>query len=141
MNTQGPIVIIEDDADDRYLIATVFKELNYPNKIEFFPDGVAALRYLHEDVIHPFLILSDMNMPKLDGLELRKVVYSDNSISQKCVPYLFFSTSVNKKSVMDAYSLYVQGFFLKPNDYDMLKHTLRVIVEYWKVCYSPGSYS
>lgn len=137
MNKQGPIIVIEDDPDDRDLLAMIFKQLDYPNEVVYFPDGVTALEYLQDDSVYPFIILSDINLPKLNGFELRKMVHTNEQLSLKCIPYLFFSTSVNKKAVYDAYTMSVQGFFLKPDSYDKLLSTIRVIVEYWQECYSP----
>ena len=118
----------------------VFKDLKYPNEIVFFGDGDAALHYLQDDGVYPFLIISDINLPKLNGFELRKMVHTNEGLSAKCIPYLFFSTAVNKKAVYDAYTLSVQGFFLKPPDYDRLTNTIRIMVEYWTECYSPNQY-
>jgi len=138
MNKNGPIVIIDDDADDRYLLADVFKELAFPNEIKFFDGGKEALHYLQRKDAHPFIILSDVNMPGLDGFELRRMIYQDASLAQKCVPYLFFSTMVSEQAVKQAYLMSVQGFFVKPNTYDHLKETMRKIVEYWQECQSPS---
>ena len=77
MNKNGPIVIIEDDPDDQILLAEVLKELDYPNKIIFFSDGEKALEYLIDSGDNPFLILSDINMPKLNGFQLRDKVALD----------------------------------------------------------------
>lgn len=140
MNKQGPIVIIEDDDDDRHLLSEAFKQLKYPNELVFFKDGDAALAYLQDDSIYPFIILSDINLPKLNGFELRKMVHTNGGLSEKCIPYLFFSTSVNKKAVQDAYTLSVQGFFLKPTTFDEIVETMDRIMKYWLVCYSPNSY-
>ncbi len=140
MNKKGPIVIIEDDEDDRLLLAIVFKELDYPNEVVFFPDGITALDYLKDETIYPFIILSDINLPMLDGFELRKMVHTNEGLSEKCIPYLFFSTSVNKKAVYDAYTMSVQGFFIKPSGYAELTNTISIIVEYWLKCYSPGNF-
>ena len=138
MNKNGAIVIIDDDADDRYLLADVFRELNYANEIKFFSCGREALSYLEQRDSNPFLILSDVNMPGLDGFELRRIIRENTSLSEKCVPYLFFSTFVSEQAVTQAYLMSVQGFFVKPNTYDTLKGTMRKIVEYWQECYAPG---
>ena len=137
MNKRGPILIIEDDEDDRLILGQIFKELKYENPIEFFHDGVAALEFLKDENVYPFLILSDVNLPKLNGFDLRKMVQTNEGLSEKCIPYLFFSTAVDKKAVYDAYTMSVQGFFLKPDSYPKLKDTIRKIVEYWQECYSP----
>ena len=63
MNKRGPIIIIEDDIDDQDILADIFKELNYDNKLIFFADSVQALEYLTSTDIEPFLVLSDINMP------------------------------------------------------------------------------
>lgn len=141
MNKQGPVIVIEDDEDDRDILGQIFKELNYSNEVVFFPNGEEALAYLKNDNVYPFIILSDINLPRLDGFELKKMVHTNEGLSEKCIPYLFFSTAVNKKAVYDAYTLSVQGFFLKPDSYDKLRNTIRVIVEYWQECYAPNSYS
>jgi len=56
----------------------------------------------------------------------------------KSIPYLFFSTSAEQKHVIDAYSRSIQGFFIKPNNFDKLKSTIKKIVEYWQECESPN---
>lgn len=140
MNKKGPIIVIEDDMDDQYLLKDIFRKLDYTNDIEFFTDGNLALDYLNRTDIQPFLILSDINMPKLDGFELRKKVFTNDQLQTKCIPYLFFTTGANRKSVIAAYAMSVQGFFLKPLSEAALTNTIRKIVEYWQECIAPGEY-
>jgi CheY-like chemotaxis protein len=138
MNKNGAIIIIEDDEDDQALIKEVFRELNYPNKVIFFSDGIDALSHLEHVSEQPFLILSDINLPKLNGFELREKVRNNERLKLKCIPYLFFSTTAQQAQVIDAYSKSVQGFFTKPSSYAELLRILRNIVEYWKDCHSPN---
>ena len=138
MNKRGPIIIIEDDIDDQYILADIFKELNYDNKLIFFGDSLQALEYLTNTEIEPFLVLSDINMPKLNGMELREKIHNNEDLRLKSIPYLFFSTSAEQKHVIDAYSRSIQGFFVKPANYDKLKSILVKIVEYWQECESPN---
>jgi CheY-like chemotaxis protein len=140
MNKNGPIIIIEDDADDQELLMEVFQNLDYTNELIFFGDGVSALDYLNKSDKLPFLILSDINMPKLDGMALRDKLKTDAELSLKCIPYLFFSTALNQKSVVDAYSLSVQGFFVKQTSIAELEKTISVIMEYWKRCAAPNNF-
>jgi CheY-like chemotaxis protein len=93
MNSNGPVIIIEDDADDQEFFQEVFKKLNYSNEILFFADGQAALDYLNTTDIPPFIILSDINLPKLDGFALRSKIKMDARLQLKCIPYLFFTTA------------------------------------------------
>ena len=110
MNKNGPVIIIEDDLDDQEILKEIFQKLGYPNKVIFFTDGQSALDFLNKPGTLPFLILSDINMPKLNGFELRTKLKTDADLAVKCIPYLFFSTALNQKAVIDAYSMSVQGF-------------------------------
>ncbi|TCZ63826.1 response regulator [Flaviaesturariibacter aridisoli] len=138
MNKHGPIIIIEDDLDDQEILTDVFAELNYRNELIFFGDSYEALNFLTETSIEPFLVLSDINMPKLNGIELREKVHNNEDLRLKSIPYLFFSTSAEQKHVIEAYSRSIQGFFVKPSNYEDLKRVIEKIVEYWQECVSPN---
>lgn len=140
MNKDGTIVVIEDDEDDRFVLEEVFNELGYPNDRIYFPDGVSALDYLHQTKDRPFIILSDINLPRLDGLELRRKLHTDAALSLKCIPYIYFTTALNQRAVIDAYSTSAQGFFVKPSHFDDIKDTIFAIVEYWKKCAAPNNF-
>ncbi len=140
MNKSGPVVVIEDDLDDQEMLDEIFQKLGYKNKIVFFADGNKALEYLNRTDITPFLILSDVNMPRINGFELRAKVHTNAQLQLKCIPYLFFTTSASKAAVIDAYSISVQGFFVKPNSFDKLESTIRKIMEYWMECIAPNEY-
>jgi DNA-binding NarL/FixJ family response regulator len=79
-------------------------------------------------------------MPRINGMELRNKVQASEQLHLKCIPYLFFTTNANKKAVVDAYTLSVQGFFVKPNNFDKLESTIRKIMEYWMECIAPNEY-
>ena len=140
MNKNGPVIIIEDDEDDQGFLTEVFNKLNYPNKIIFFSDPQKALDFLSRADTTPFLILSDINMPKLSGFELRNKLRIDAQLQIKCIPYLFFSTALNEQTVIDAYSASAQGFFVKQNSIEELEKTISVIMEYWLRCAAPNNF-
>ena len=140
MNKGGPIIIIEDDHDDQYFLSQVFKNLGYPNKVLYFFDGQAALDYLETMDVNPFLIISDINMPKLDGFALRDKIRIDAALQVRCIPYLFFSTALTQDIVINAYSMSVQGFFTKPASLVELEKTISVIMQYWQLCASPNNF-
>lgn len=77
MNKTGPIIVIEDDADDQAVLIELFQKLGYANKIVYFNDGNMALDFLNKTDVQPFLILSDINMPKINGFELRNKVFTN----------------------------------------------------------------
>jgi CheY-like chemotaxis protein len=140
MVKSGPIIVIEDDRDDQELLEEVFTKLNYPNKVIYFSDGLEALDFIVKTDAKPFLILSDINMPKIDGYELRKMVHTNEALNIRCIPYLFFTSGANKKGVTDAYSMSAQGFFIKPSSMGALQSTIRKIIEYWQECFAPSQY-
>ena len=128
---------MDDDADDRHILSDIFEELNYPNEIITFDNGASAYRYLIQEGVHPFIILSDVNMPGLNGIELRRMMVADETYRHKCIPFLLITTSSNKESQESAFELSVTGYFVKPQTYAGLKSIIKVIVAYWQVCYSP----
>jgi response regulator RpfG family c-di-GMP phosphodiesterase len=139
MNKAGPIIVVEDDEDDRGFFKDVFASLNYENEIIYFEDGESALAYLLQEPIKPFLILSDINMPRLSGMELKDRIQLNEDLRMKCIPYLFFTTTADQQHVIDAYSKSVQGFFVKPVSMESLAAVMRKIIDYWLVCESPKS--
>ena len=141
MNKNGPVIVIEDDEDDQLILTEIFNKLNYKNEVIFFADGETALEFLNRVEVIPFLILSDINLPKLNGLALRNKLKQDAELAIKCIPYLFFSTALNQQIVIDAYSASVQGFFVKPASINELEQTISIIMEYWQKCAAPNNFS
>jgi CheY-like chemotaxis protein len=141
MDKSGPIVVIDDNAGDQRLLTEIFKNLDFSNTIEFFTDATEALEYLNTTERIPFLILSDINMPKMNGFELRTRIHENQQLALKCVPFLFLSTGEDQNSVEDAYALSVQGFFRKPFGVEELQSTMKKIIEYWEECVAPSDYN
>lgn len=140
MNNDGPIIVIEDDLEDQFLIGETFKNLAYDNPVLFFEDGFKAIEYLDSTEEKPLLILSDINMPKLTGMEVRGIVKTNPLSNSQCVPYLYFTTGSDKQFVIEAYSTSIQGFFKKPATFEDFEKTIRTIVDYWKGCISPQDF-
>jgi CheY-like chemotaxis protein len=140
LNKNGPIIIIEDDHDDQEFLTEVFEKLNYQNKVLFFSNGEEALDHIVNSDEKPFLILSDINLPKLSGFALRDKLKTDEKLNHRCIPYLFFSTASNQKAVIDAYSKSAQGFFTKQTSISGLEKTISVIMEYWRRCAAPNDF-
>jgi CheY-like chemotaxis protein len=140
MNKKGAILIIDDDKDDREIMGEVFKKLDYSNPILYFSDGQEALNYLLDDDGVPFIILSDVNMPKLNGLELREIIQNNEVLRMKSIPFMFFTTATSKKAIWQAYNLSVQGFFIKPTSFQNLEASIKRIIDYWLECKSPSDY-
>lgn len=140
MSIKGPIISIEDDADDQFLIKSVMEELDIPNELLFFSNGVEALLYLETTRDQPFLIICDINMPVMNGLELRERIDKNEYLRKKSIPFVFLSTADNPLVIETAYDSTIQGFFKKENSFDDLKDRIRVIYNYWSYCLHPNHY-
>ena len=141
MSKSGPIIVIDDDLEDHLILEEIFKNLNYPNKIIFFSNGTDAVDYLGSTDELPFLIISDINMPGMNGFETRNKICANEKLNAKCIPYLFFTTSVDKKAVREAYDLSVQGFFIKPTTMTDMQNTLKKIIDYWQESFAPSQFN
>lgn len=134
-----PIIIIEDDIDDQEIITHVLESIGIPNKPVFFNNGREALHFLQTEDVHPFVILSDVNMPVMNGFELRKRISENEHLRKKSIPFVFYTTAADQKAVSTAYDLTVQGFFIKPPDVKSLTKVLTSIMEYWKYSIHPNT--
>ncbi len=136
----GPIVLIEDDEDDQEIFEEVLKELNIPNKLILFSHSEDAYNFLANTSEQPYLIISDVNLPGFSGLEFKNKLDSNERLRKKSIPFIFYSTSAEKKYVTEAYLyLTVQGYFIKAHSYKDIKEQVKTIFEYWKICQHPNS--
>ena len=140
MHRLAPIIIVDDDPDDQEMIKEVCSILKIKNMLLWFDNGRQVLDYLQKTTEQPFLILCDVNMPLMDGLELRKIINNDEVLRNKAIPFVFLSTSANRQQVNYAYKMTVQGFFEKGHDFENLKKKIELIFEYWKECKHPNSF-
>jgi CheY-like chemotaxis protein len=136
----GPIVLVEDDADDVVIFNEVLKELNIPNPVIHFVNPSDAYHFLDASTEQPYIIICDVNLPRMSGLEFKNKLDANEKLKKKSIPFVFYSTSAEKKYVTEAYlHLTVQGYFRKPQTYQEIKSQIRVIFEYWKICQHPNT--
>jgi CheY-like chemotaxis protein len=135
-----PIIVIDDDTDDHFIFTEVCRALRFQNEVKFFLNATSALNYLRSTEDEPFIIFSDINMPQLNGIELRKMIEKDEALRKKSIPLIFFTTSASYMQVMEIYDLTVQGLFIKEASYKDTEHALKLIFEYWQKCKHPKSY-
>jgi CheY-like chemotaxis protein len=128
----SPIVVVEDDVDDYEVLANVFREIGVQNDFRCFSNAYKALEYLRTTTEVPFLIISDINMPLMDGFAFKRVINEDTSISNKRIPFVFLSTAKENNLIDESFHLSIQGYFQKPNDLDSLKEIAKAIVVYWR---------
>ncbi|MCW3109984.1 MAG: response regulator [Segetibacter sp.] len=133
------IIIIDDDIDDIELFQEGFKELGVENEIMVFTDGNKFYDYISTTNNKSFFIFCDINMNGLNGFELKKKIFDNEEIRLKCIPFLMLSTSGSSRSVLEAYSLNVQGYFIKPNSVSGIKDMFDIVVKYWSISQRPAS--
>lgn len=138
MDRNGEIIIIEDDQDDRDFLHDIFQSLEIPNKLVFFEDPTEVVPYLSNLKSKPFMVLSDINMPKLNGFELRRLIMKNESLSQICTPYIFLSTSQSPENIAKAYGLSAHGYFKKQSSFKDSQLMIGEIITYWKSCFTPS---
>jgi CheY-like chemotaxis protein len=132
MHKNGPIIIIEDDIDDQDILKEVFRELSLPNITRFFDSCVNALDYLMTTLEKPLLILSDINLPLMTGMELKREINKNDILRKRTIPFVFLSTASDSSIVNSAFEEQAQGFFVKPPTIDSLKDIIITIINYWK---------
>jgi len=135
----NPIIIVDDDPDDLELITEAFTELKVQNELIVFDNGSDFLEYMRKTEKKIFFILCDVNMQKINGLEMKKAIAADDRLRLKCVPFLFISTSKSSPEIERAYSYNVQGYFVKPLKFEQLVDMLRSMVVYWGYSLHPNS--
>ena len=132
MNRTGPVVLIEDDEDDRDMFAVAFGKLDLPNELIMLPTGPKALAYLSQPEVAPFVVISDINMPGMSGFELCDVIFQDPALRKKSIPFVFFTTSTEEAMVNRAYNLPIQGIFSKPNSVTGYAKKIKTMLDYWE---------
>jgi two-component SAPR family response regulator len=140
MAKKGPIVIIEDDTEDEEIFKDILEELKISNKIIWFTDPHKAFDYLKTTREQPFIIFSDINLPKQNGVEFKRRIDEDKQLRKKSIPFIFYSTFVGKEIVNKDYNqMTVQGFFRKGTSYKEIKSDIKMIIDYWQVCNHPNT--
>ena len=139
MPKNGPIVIVEDDQEDQEILHEVFSRLGINNKLLFFSTCTDTLDYLHTTQDKPFIIFSDINMPEMNGFELKRKIDESEYLKRKSIPFIFLTTSNTINDVNKAYEMVVQGYFVKKESYEEYRAMMDKIITYWKECRHPYS--
>ncbi|MBN1270709.1 MAG: response regulator [Candidatus Aminicenantes bacterium] len=133
---EGPILLVEDDQVDAMTVKRAFKDVHITNDLVIVGNGLEALDYLQKpDNRKPCIILLDLNMPKMNGIEFLKVTKKDPEL--KMIPIVVLTTSEEEQDRVDSYGLGVAGYILKPVDYRKFVEVINTIDLYWTLCILP----
>jgi two-component system response regulator len=129
-----PLVVADDDPDDRMLIDDAFREVDFPHPYTFVEDGVELLRHLRAEAPYearpkPGLVMLDLNMPRMDGRSALRHIRSDFALRR--TPVIVMTTSTAEDDIRSTYDLGVSGYFPKPTTIDGLTELVECLDKYW----------
>lgn len=121
-----PIVVIDDDPEDLDLIKELIRQLDLPYQVEAFLAPNSALSHLLSSPVSPFLIICDINMPKMDGFQLRSELL-DAGGDIATAPFFFLSTSKSPGEIRLAQEYEATGFYQKAPSMEDMQEIVRTI--------------
>ncbi len=136
MRSSKPILLVEDDQVDAMTVKRALKEINVTNRLDIVNDGEEALTFLNNSENEkPGIILLDLNMPKMNGIEFLKIAKKDDSL--KRIPVVVLTTSKEDQDKVESFNLGVAGYMIKPVDYQKFVEVVRTIDLYWTLSELP----
>ena len=130
------ILLVEDDEVDVKALKWAFEKLKVANPLVVARDGVEALELLR-DLPRPYLVITDINMPRMNGIELLRKIRQSDQFRDSIVFVL--TTSNDEQDKIDAYDLNVAGYMLKTDMGTSFSRAISLIDNYWKVVEFPGN--
>ena len=129
ISNTNTIVVVDDDADDQFLIRNVFEQTNPAIEIVTLSDGDEVLPYLSTQLALPELVLLDLNMARLNGMQTLAMLRGDKRVVS--LPVVIYTTSSNPQERAKALASGASDFITKPGDYtDLLKLAQRLELEW-----------
>jgi CheY-like chemotaxis protein len=136
MNQKQTILLVEDDEIDIKSVKRAFNEINVTNPLEITHNGEEALRYLKDGKKkRPGLILLDLRMPRMDGIEFLKVIKKEDAL--RIIPVVVLTTSKEDEDKAEGYNLGISGYMMKPVNYIDFVEVIKTIKMYWTLSESP----
>ena len=142
MNRLGRILMVEDDPKDVELTLTALEDYNLANEVVVTRDGQQALDYLHcrgeyktRSKDNPAVMLLDLKLPKVDGLEVLKQVKSDSDL--RVIPVVVLTSSKEEKDMVASYKLGVNAYVVKPVDFHEFVNAIKELGVFWAVINEP----
>lgn len=132
-----PILLVEDDQVDAMTVKRALKELHVTNPLTHVENGEEALDHLRDPASErPCIILLDLNMPRMGGIELLQVIKHDELF--KAIPVVVLTTSEEQQDKVGSFNLGIAGYMTKPVDYQQFVEVMRSINTYWTISEMPA---
>jgi two-component system response regulator len=137
INQPVDILLVEDNQEDAELTIRALKKYNLANSLLHVQDGEEALKYLFGGNTHdlPKLILLDIKMPKVDGIEVLRKIKSDEI--RKIIPVVLLTSSKEEKDIVDSYKLGVNAYIVKPVEFEKFVKVVSEIGLFWIIINQP----
>jgi CheY-like chemotaxis protein len=142
MSNLGRILLVEDDPKDVELTLTALEEYNLANEVVIARDGEEALDYLYcrgsfatRSSDKPAVLLLDLKLPKVDGLEVLQQIKSDENF--KMIPVVVLTSSREEKDMVSSYKLGVNAYVVKPVDFHEFVNAIKELGIFWAVINEP----
>ena len=142
MNKLGRILLVEDDPKDVELTLTALEEYNLANEVIVARDGEEALEYLYSrgkfktrSSDNPAVVLLDLKLPKVDGLEVLKQIKSEEKL--RMMPVVVLTSSKEEKDMVASYKLGVSAYVVKPVDFHEFVNAIKELGVFWAVINEP----
>lgn len=131
MKKKLDILFIDDDLIEGMKFNRALNGMDYDCNIIEASNGEDALNILRQKQSLPNIILLDLNMPKLNGIEFLKILKEDDLIKQ--IPTIVFTTSNHRKDILECYKIGIAGYIIKPLKYEDYKEIVKKTLDYWAV--------
>jgi DNA-binding response OmpR family regulator len=142
MSTLGRIVLVEDDPKDVELTLTALEEYNLANEVIVTRDGEEALDYLYRRGTfstrsndNPAVLLLDLKLPRVDGLEVLQQIKSDQKL--KMIPVVVLTSSREERDMVASYSLGVNAYVVKPVNFHEFVNAIKELGIFWAIINQP----
>lgn len=125
------VLLIEDDVIEVMKLNRAISSLNLSHKIVEANNGEEALKILQKKDELPDIILLDLNMPKINGIEFLTILKKDDVL--KYIPTIILTTSSNQKDLLECYEIGIAGYILKPLKYEDYVDKIEKLLAYWSI--------
>ena len=137
MRTNKPILLVEDDEVDVLTVRRALKDLQVSNPLALAANGEEALEVLrHGETQRPAIILLDLNMPRMSGLEFLRQARADGCANG--IPIVVLTTSRQDQDIVEGFNYNVAGYMIKPVDYSKFVEVMQAIDLYWTLSELPA---
>ncbi|PQB06594.1 response regulator [Polaribacter filamentus] len=125
------VLLVEDNLIEIMKMKRTISFLNLKHMIHEAKNGEEALKFLENSANIPDIILLDLNMPKINGIEFLRIIKASDEL--KHIPTIILTTSSNQKDLLECYITGISGYILKPLKYEDYLKKIEVVLSYWSV--------